>query len=606
MITNNELNLLSHSQEPLPNLPMVVDVGGDRYHMGNRHLNLGYNNYHDFVKTFGNDRETERILRQYLYLRMGETAGIEFHGDEGKKDKSKLVAILKKRLSQLKQNKDFTSSQLNKQKLQRIYTNIQKILLDVGDAEMMANTISEECKKDKEALVDLSADRDKIFQLILEMTWYLFHPDKVPKDVECDWAKMVKKLEMMSVGDLVKSIKESDGAATVGNNSFNYFKKIRLNEVAQKETLPNALEEAKKMVIEVEEETSNEKAKMMVPKLLQLLQTKRILQSADPDNLGEQAIAKVDKWIMKNPFPPLSKKVTIVAPNNAQQGGAGLTSEFIQLRKSMYSAMAPLFDHFRIMYDPIYTMLEKDITFKKEESINITHPIILLHLCTQLQKTVAKEGAYQYGIYRIRNVPADLLQFIKTRLNRTANYVGTMQEDTMKKQFQQQLFNLPNVRLSSLLTDTRNTAYKDPRSLPYLQFFVMGTNFTFPPEYAEFINGKDIVEEDKKKVYDSMKGLFKKEDLYIVCTSAESGGLLGADVNSSSKNIPMKNYEIEYRTVNPAQTGFTGTPPANYFNDAKKTALYFEQMVKQKPYVIYNNAELALSILIAFKEHMPK
>jgi len=600
MISNNELNVLSHSQEPLPNLPMVVDVGGDRYHMGNRHLNLGYNNYHDFVKTFGNDRETERILRQYLYLRMGETAGIEFHGDDGKKDKSKLVAILKKRLSQLKQNKNFTSSQLNKQKLQRIYANIQKILLDIGDAEMTANTISEECKKDKEALVDLSADRDKIFQLVLEMTWYLFHPDKVPKEVECDWAAMVKKLEMMSVGDLVKSIKESEGA-TVSNQSFNYFKKIRLNEMAQKGTLPNALEEAKKMVLEVEEETSDEKTKMMVPKLLQLLQTKRILQNADPDHLSEQAIAKADKWIMKNPFPPLAKKVTF-----AQSGGVGLPSEFIQLRKSMYSAMAPLFDHFRIMYDPIYTMLEKDITLKKEEMINITHPIILLHLCIQLQKTVSKEGNYQYGVYRIRNVPADLLTFIKTRLNRTLGYIGTMQEDTMKKQFQQQLFSLPKVRLSSLLTDTRDPSYKDPRLLPYLQFCVMGTNFTFPQQYEEFIHDKKIVEEDRQAVYNSMKGLFTKEDLYIVCTSAETAGLLGQDIDSSSKNIPMKNYEIDYRTVNPNQTGFTGTTPDNYFNDAKKEALYFEQMVKQTPYVIYNDAELALSILIAFKEHMPK
>lgn len=599
-MNNNELNALIHSQEPLPNLPMVVDVGGDRYHMGTRHLNLGYNNYHDFVKTFGNDRETERILRQYMYMRIGETAGIEFHGDEGKKDKVALVAILKKRLNQLKQNKNFTSSQLNKQKLQRIYLNIQKILLDVGEAEMVANATSEECKKDKEALVDLSADRDKIFQLVLEMTWYLFHPDKVPKDIECDWAAMVKKLEMMSVGDLIKSIKESENAPIVTNNSFNYFKKIRLSEMAQKETLPNALEEAKKMIMEVEEETSDEQAKLMVPKLLQLLQTKRILQSADPDNLGEQAIAKVDKWIMKNPFPPLARKVTF------QSGGAGLPTDFLQLRKSMYSAMAPLFEHFRIMYDPIYTMLEKDITLKKEESINITHPIILLHLCTQLQKTVSKEGAYRYGIYRIRNVPDDLLRFIKTRLNRTLNYVGTMQEDTMKKQFQQQLFNLPKVRVSSLLTDTRDPSYKDPHLLPYLQFFVMGTNFTFPQQYSEFINDKKIVDQDKQELYNSMKGLFTKEDLYIVCTSAETAGLLGQDIDSSSKNIPMKNYEINYRTVNPNQTGFTGTTPVNYFNNEKKDPLYFEQMVKQTPYVIYNDAELALSILIAFKEHMPK
>jgi pyridoxal biosynthesis lyase PdxS len=61
-----------------------------------------------------------------------------------------------------------------------------------------------------------------------------------------------------------------------------------------------------------------------------------------------------------------------------------------------------------------------------------------------------------------------------------------------------------------------------------------------------------------------------------------------------------------FKSQNPAKTAKAIIDSVAHFNDAKKTALYFEQMVKQKPYVIYNNAELALSILIAFKEHMPK
>ena len=267
--------------------------------------------------------------------------------------------------------------------------------------------------------------------------------------------------------------------------------------------------------------------------------------------------------------------------------------------------MTPLFEHFRIMYDPIYSMLEKGVS-----SINITHPIILLHLCTQLQKTVSKDGAYQYGVYRISGVPKELLSFIKRQLNRTKAYLGALEpkgDDAPKKQFEKQVFSLPRVRLSSLLTDTKDKAYKDPHLLPYLQFFVMNDNFTFPSEYAEFIhNKKDIADEDKTAVYDSIKGLFTSNDLYIICTSAESAGLLGQEVDSSTKNIPMKNYTIDYRTINPNQAGFKGFIPENYFNDKKKEPLFFEQMVQRKPYVIYNDAELALSILIAFKEHMPK
>lgn len=639
-MNNNELNTLIHSQEPLPNLAMVVDVGGDRYHMGSRHLNLGYNNYQDFIKTFGNDREVERILRQYLFLRVGAAGAIHFEGDTGEKDKAALIRILKKRLAQLKQNKNFTSSQLNKQKLQKIYMNIQAILMELGGAVVGESPLSEECKKDKEDAVLLSAKEDRVFQLMLELSWYLLHPDQVPKDIECDWAALIKKMDHLSTGDLVKSIIEEKDKKKIplSNKPFNYFQKIHMDRMGKKETLTNALDEAKQMVLEVESEDADKKIKAMVPKLLQLLHTKKILNSATMSDLTDAELEKAEKRIIEPPFAgmntrfhkeaasveeveaaekkkkeestvvvsavekPKQKKHKpgniVIIEENTQKGGAD------PLTTSMYGAMEPLFAHFRIMYDPIYGMLEKGAA-----AINLTHPITLLHLCTQLQKTVSMKGAYSYGIYRIRKVPAPLMSFMKGQFKVTSNYLTSLQEPiketTLKKQFEQQLFNLPKVRLSSLLSNSKNKSYKDQHGLPYLQFFVLGTNFSFPNTYTEFIHDKGIVEEEKTLVYDAMKKLFEIEDLYLVCTTAEDVGISSLDIDSSTKSIPMTNYEIEYSTVDTSKEALTISKPDNHFNE-KNTTLFFEQLVKREPFLIYNDAELALSNLIAFKEHFPK
>jgi hypothetical protein len=45
----------------------------------------------------------------------------------------------------------------------------------------------------------------------------------------------------------------------------------------------------------------------------------------------------------------------------------------------------------------------------------------------------------------------------------------------------------------------------------------------------------------------------------------------------------------------------------NFFNKKEKEdTLFFDKLVKLTPYVICNDTELALSILIAFKDLMPK
>ena len=86
-------------------------------------------------------------------------------------------------------------------------------------------------------------------------------------------------------------------------------------------------------------------------------------------------------------------------------------------------------------------------------------------------------------------------------------------------------------------------------------------------------------------------------DLYIVCTKSEN----------IKENIPMNMYEIDYDTIDVGETGIKiDNIPTNYFNKNKKPEHYLEKLVNVLPYVVFNDAELALSILILFKELMPK
>jgi hypothetical protein len=70
----------------------------------------------------------------------------------------------------------------------------------------------------------------------------------------------------------------------------------------------------------------------------------------------------------------------------------------------------------------------------------------------------------------------------------------------------------------------------------------------------------------------------------------------------------MNLYEINYDEISPTSTSFKiDNLPENYFNkdETKKLELRLENLVKISPYVVFNDAELALSIFILFKYLLP-
>lgn len=264
--------------------------------------------------------------------------------------------------------------------------------------------------------------------------------------------------------------------------------------------------------------------------------------------------------------------------------------------------MAPLFNYFKIIFDPIYSILESSLKLPEQSNDKIKKVMIpqlttLLHICNNINPSESTDaGKNTYGIYRIKNIESEVITFINKMLHSTHNYIDTQyaQDDAKKNNFNRQLFQLPKVRLSSLLNKFVNSqSYKDPDSIPYLQFFSIDSNFSLMTKDT-FMNPKNP--EMTEELFNQVSKFFTQKDLYIVCTKTDN----------IRENIPMNVYEIDFNTVDISESGLKiDNIPNNYFNKYKDPVVYFENLVKITPYVVYNDAELALSIFMLFKELMP-
>jgi hypothetical protein len=190
-------------------------------------------------------------------------------------------------------------------------------------------------------------------------------------------------------------------------------------------------------------------------------------------------------------------------------------------------------------------------------------------------------------------VDPELLQFINNMIKATDNHVTTFTNDKTKNTFNKQLFKLPKVRLSSLPNNSfapalANSIYKDPDSLPYIQFFTMGTNIN--------LMAKSILIENTNN---AVKDFYKEGNIYMVCSNSKN----------ITEQLPINVYDIDYTKVDVSKNTYKiENIPGNYFNKNKDTLsdIHLENLLDIKPYVVYNDAELALSIFIAFKELMPQ
>ena len=191
--------------------------------------------------------------------------------------------------------------------------------------------------------------------------------------------------------------------------------------------------------------------------------------------------------------------------NLSSGGGSKLT----MFNKSLDSAMSPIFDHFKSLYDPIYSFLQKSVTaYTKGDSHNTKTNVIPLlltlhHICSNIR---------EHGMYRITNINNDILLFV--------NHIITHTEKNTNKKINKQLLTLPKVYLSTLFNKT--STYKPPTSIPYIQLFTYENNLNIQPN--------DLTK--NTEINNELKSFFNKKDVYI----------LNSQSSQLNKNIPINIY----------------------------------------------------------------
>jgi hypothetical protein len=283
----------------------------------------------------------------------------------------------------------------------------------------------------------------------------------------------------------------------------------------------------------------------------------------------------------------------------SQQGGkkrrGGAAEVPSTLALPLGQAMLPIFRYLRMLFDPIYSMLEQVTTPSVKKAV-LPHLLLLLHLCNELNTPTTK---MEFGLYRLKNVPDVLREFLTENLKETEQYVGAMKNDMERGVFQKQVFHLPKVRLRSLITNTGGIpVMADTQSVFHIQMFVVGQNLTVPDE-ATFKKRNPSVD---SKVLEVIRRVLEDGDVFVAYT----------DAATTSENIPFRLFEVDYEGLRIKETGVKVTPFSAEWDglvrDGFLTAdgAYVDQLATTKPYMVYNDAELALSVLMGLKERMPK
>jgi len=555
-------------------LPSTIDVGGDIYDLGtSANANLAYKGRDRFKETFnskiyGDIKRNEYLLRKYLFIDQ-RPQDISFTTIDEKRE---LINIIKKRIEQLKTSEEYGSNLIKNISIRRYRMNLLEILQKLdGDTKV----------KTKVPIKKLNDN--EIFQMILQMGWYLAHPEQVPGEIENEWAKIVEDLSVRStrLGDIVEKIKraETEKGLLPEESSYNYFKRIDMGKVVKKDTIQGALDEAKEMALDRESEQEKKTVVERFKTLIQVLQLKGYLDESLPKSKNGVNMINESELKAKLPVNPMS----------------GGNQSILSL--PLGQAMLPLFDYFKVMYDPIYSFLQNASQSPKKKLF--PQLITMLHICNTFylntDKNVSKN---KYGVYHIKNIPGELRTFFKDQLKATTLYLSELTQKEQKDTFKQQLFKLPKVRLSSLITNTGDPARSSSQnSIPYIQFLLAGTNLTVP-DLATF--KKKTNQRFDSKIQEQLTKLFTDDELFLIYT----------DSLNSFEYIPMKLFEIDYNTVSITENIIPILEDySKEFKDItemEKETLYLDQLCDIDPYVTYNDAELALSIFIALKERMPK
>ena len=259
------------------------------------------------------------------------------------------------------------------------------------------------------------------------------------------------------------------------------------------------------------------------------------------------------------------------ASSSAQQGGSYESiHDGGKMDHLFRHAMLPLFDHFRVMFDPIYSMLESHHLKSTLSSPRLFSSLSsLFYMCHHLHQR--SSDRHVDCIYRVHHLPAVVMSFFQEQLRGTRSYVKGLTA-SKKREFVQQLSHLPAVRLSSLKAG--HTSF---------QFYLLNENMTLPTA-QEWVD--PTYSNRTSMVHESLSEFFTDRHLYVVCGGAH--------------HVPLRIRDVDGRSL---RKDDVRVDPL-YSHRLNRTPLFMDEVFTFDPHVLYLDSELVLSMLLVSKDQL--
>jgi len=539
-------------------LPTTISVGGQLFYFGDARINLGYENQTEFRRIFGTDKRTECLLRQYLFYDLKKKNNVHFKSQSDKKD---VVKILEKRKQQLKQSIEVSGNLTKNNNLTRYYNGIQTLIGEITHTVADPNREPyEECLNQKRLLDEIKADEEKAFRMLLELSWYLLHPDAVPSDIQCKWAEVVDKLNELQLGDAMKQIKLPNKFQK--SKALNYFSKIDMGAFMKEPSHDGAIKAASTML---STEKNTDAMKNRLEQIITLLSLKKYLKS--PNLPTETNLNTMGKQLIANPL------------RGGSKGGA------ITQDADLLSSMKPLYDYFKVIYDPIYSDVETRLKKRNESVPILPHLLTLLHLCNCINPTIENKG---FGIYHIKGAPKELIDFIREQL------VNPKTTEEEKKAYSKQVYYLSKLRLPLLLDPSGRlpALITKIKVIPYLQFCISGVNLILPETMDKMKKVKT------EETFAELNSLFPDNELFLLVTDSHDA----LPFENIYTKIPLNVYDVEYQAIDVKIDNVPSVPVK--VKSITDNTILLGDLVDFKPNIAYHHGLLMLSILFLLRNRM--
>jgi len=585
---------MSASWDKYPDLSPVVDVGGELFDLKSEsNVNSGYKGRTTFYQTF-HPRTYGTLPAEYLlrkYLPVYQNIDNMDYTDE---DYKQLMDVLRRRSQQLHDSDEYTSTIVKNIPIRRYEANIIALMERLRKGRVINKVI------------EPSLSDNDIFQLLLEMAWYLANPAKVPSEMKKEWNVIIEQIKEQRITDIIEAIhaSEKDQGLSSEEDPLQYFKKLDMKEMTSAKTLEEAKQRVQTMATFVNAQPIRQNMGKRLRNLINVLHLKRYVDDDTPENEDGVPLLntkQLKQSLISNPMSDVVEEKHGENDKKSIRGGRGKKKvkggkmPVSSLAVPLGQAMLPVFRYLRMLFDPIYSMLEQITTSSVKKAI-LPHLLVLLHICNEYNTPITK---LEFGLYHLKNIPEPLVSFLTDQLLETDQHVADMKSDIEREVFEKQLFHLPKVRLRSMIrNDGDLPVMKDRETVYHLQFYVMGQNLLLPDE-ATFKKKNPTVD---TKVLDVLKEELKPRSVFLCYT----------DSATTTANLPFQFFQVDYKGIKINESGIKTESFSPKIDSLIKDGMLQEQsanldkLLTVKPYSIYNDAELALSVLMGLKERMPK